>query len=260
YIDYNEEAKNHLQRISEINDELNRLEENKTKFIADKTEERKKELNTDTLSVQEQSRIVAAAEAWAADERKRLLEELKQAYQGAQESNADAWIGMAADAELYGGEINKETKKLATDFIDNIDHLPEDSKKVISDTMGGMKKEMEDQEPSLFRKAANIAGGILNSLRTAFDIHSPSRKMQEITEQLFAGAEKPMQEAARKLPAEMTKVADGVLAEAKRLAEAQAYMRDKLGASGLTMQLSGVYHGLNIAGPINIPAPQTEKT
>ena len=57
----------------------------------------------------------------------------------------------------------------------------------------------------------------------------------------------------------MTKVADGVLAEAKRLAEAQAYMRDKLGASGLTMQLSGVYHGLNIAGPINIPAPQTEK-
>ena len=31
YIDHNEEAKNHLQRISEINDELNRLEENKTK-------------------------------------------------------------------------------------------------------------------------------------------------------------------------------------------------------------------------------------
>lgn len=227
YIDQNEEAKNHLAKISEINDELNSLEDRKTKFIAEKTEQRKKELKSETLNLQEQSKITMGAEAWASDERRRLLEELKQAYQGAQDSNADAWIGMAADAELYGGQIAKDTKELATGFIDNIENLPEDSKKVMADTMNGMSSEMEKKEPSLFRKASNIAGGILNSLRKAFDIRSPSHKMQEITEQLFAGADKPMQEAEKKLPEKMGKVADNVLLEAARMSETELYLANR---------------------------------
>lgn len=224
YIDQNEEAQNHLKKISEINDELNKLEEAKTKFITDKTEQRKKELKTETLTLQEQGKITAEAEAWAADERKRLLEELKQAYNGAQENNADAWIGMAADAELYGGKISDETKALATGFIDNIENLPEDSKKVMTDTMDGMSKKMEEKEPSLFRKASSIAGGILNSLRTAFDIRSPSHKMQEITEQLLAGADKPLQDAEKKLPEKMGKLADNILNEAAKMSEAEMYL------------------------------------
>lgn len=39
-----------------------------------------------------------------------------------------------------------------------------------------MLDEMKNAEPGLFEKAAGIAGGILNRLKSAFDIHSPSRK------------------------------------------------------------------------------------
>jgi hypothetical protein len=62
--------------------------------------------------------------------------------------------------------------------------------------------------------------------------------MQEITEQLFAGADKPMQEAARKLPAEMGKVADGILDEARRMADIQEYFNTRLSASGLRAQVA----------------------
>ena len=234
YIDQNEEAKQHLERIAEITEELNSLETRKSEWLAQKVKERKEQLKTETLSTQEQARLTAAAEAWATDERTRLLEELKDAYNSAQKNNADAWIGMAAHAELYGGRINKETKKLATSFIDNIEHLPKDSKDIMADTMKGMTNEMEKKEPTLFQKASNIANGILNNLRRAFDIRSPSRKMQEIAEQLFAGMDKPMQEAAKKLPAEIDKIANDMLSRAGRLTDPQEYLRDRISASRLS--------------------------
>lgn len=234
YIDQNEEAKQHLERIAEITEELNSLETRKSEWLAQKVKERKEQLKTETLSTQEQARLTAAAEAWATDERTRLLEELKDAYNSAQKNNADAWIGMAAHAELYGGRINDETKELATSFIDNIEHLPKDSKDIMADTMKGMTDEMEKKEPTLFQKASNIANGILNNLRRAFDIRSPSHKMQEIAEQLFAGMDKPMQEAAKKLPAEIDKIANDMLSRAGRLTDPQEYLRDRISASRLS--------------------------
>lgn len=239
YIDQNEEAKQHLERIAEITEELNSLETRKSEWLAQKVKERKEQLKTETLSTQEQARLTAAAEAWATDERTRLLEELKDAYNSAQKNNADAWIGMAAHAELYGGRINDETKELATSFIDNIEHLPKDSKDIMADTMKGMTNEMEKKEPTLFQKASNIANGILNNLRRAFDIRSPSHKMQEIIEQFFAGAEKPIEEASKKLPSKVSKIADDML-KGMDLSDDTQYLRNRLASSGLNTQITGI--------------------
>jgi hypothetical protein len=121
-----------------------------------------------------------------------------------------------------------------------------------------MKDEMENQEPSLFQKAASIAGGILNALKKAFDIRSPSHKMQEITEQLFAGADKPMADAEKKLPAEMARVADGVLSEANRMSEIQSYISGRVSSSGLGAQITGVQKtvsDMQTGSTSTIPAP-----
>lgn len=238
YLEYDEEARSYLEKIAKINNELNQLEIRKTELFKQKVEERKRQLGTETLSVQEESKLQFEAESWAGKERERLLRELSDAYNAAKGKNLDSWLGMVADTELYGGKINKETNELVNSVIDSFDNLPRDAKKTMADTMRGMTKEMEDREPSLFKKAWNIANGILSNLRRAFDIRSPSHKMQEITEQLFAGAEKPMQEAARKLPAEMGKVADGILDEARRMADIQEYFNTRLSASGLRAQVA----------------------
>lgn len=238
YLEYDEEARSYLEKIAKINNELNQLEIRKTELFKQKVEERKRQLGTETLSVQEESKLQFEAESWAGKERERLLRELSDAYNTAKGKNLDSWLGMVADTELYGGKINKETNELVNSVIDSFDNLPRDAKKTMADTMRGMTKEMEDREPSLFKKAWNIANGILSNLRRAFDIRSPSHKMQEITEQLFAGAEKPMQEAARKLPAEMGKVAQSVLDEAKRMTDVQEYFNTRLSASGLRAQVA----------------------
>jgi len=84
--------------------------------------------------------------------------------------------------------------------------------------------------------------------------------MQEITEQLFAGADKPMQEAARKLPAEMGKVADKVLDEARRMADVQQYFNRRLSDSGLRAQTAALAGVTDMSGPLYVPVVEATRT
>lgn len=238
YAEYHTEDMKYFAQISNITRQLEELETRKNEFYIQKIQERKEQLKSETLSLKEQSKIQAETEGWYAKERKRLLEELAGAYKQAEEKNLDSWLGMVMHTELYGGQINEKSKEIATGIIGSFEHLPEDAKKTMSDTMQGMMKEMENKEPSLFQKAKNIASGILNTLKKAFDIRSPSREMQKITEQLFAGMDKPMADAARKLPDKMAKIADKVLAEAEKMSETQRYLHERVDNSGLNTQIS----------------------
>jgi len=62
--------------------------------------------------------------------------------------------------------------------------------------------------------------------------------MKEITEQLFAGADKPIQEAEKKLPEKVGKIANNVLAEASRMTESESYLAQR--ASGLGLRSMAV--------------------
>ena len=90
------------------------------------------------------------------------------------------WLEQVAQTEMYGGKISDETQKMVNFIMDSYDNMPDDTKKVMKRTMEGMLNGMKDEEPSLFAKAKGIADGILNRLRKAFDIHSPSRKTRAI--------------------------------------------------------------------------------
>jgi hypothetical protein len=240
YADYNAEDMKHLQDIADITDQLDSLESRRTDMLKNSIDERKQELHTETLDSKEEMQIGLDVMNWYDGEQKRLLEDLAQAYRDAKDDNLDSWIGMVANTELYGGELNAETQGMAEGILRSLQFLPDEAKKTMADTMKGMQKEMEDKEPSLFKKASVIAGGILNALRKVFDTHSPSKKMQEITEQLFAGADKPMADASKELPQKMSKVADNVLFEAGRMADIQQYISSKVDASGLGAQIVGV--------------------
>lgn len=241
YADINAEDLKYLEQMAEAGERIKQLEKEKTDYIAEQTEKRISDSQDALTQAVNHLTIEWEARRKYGDQIKDAYKELEDAYEQAKDKNLDSWLGMVMHTELYGGEVDKKSRDIAIGIINSFDHLPEDAKKTMRDTMEGMTKEMERKEPSLFKKASQIANGILSSLRKAFDIRSPSRKMQEITEQLFAGADKPMEEASIKLPEKMSKVADNVLSEAARLTEAQAYLNNRVTTSGLAMQVSGMH-------------------
>ena len=121
------------------------------------------------------------SEAWKHYEnQKKIWGEMYKNMSEEQAKELGVWLEQVAQTEMYGGKISDETQKMVNFIMDSYDNMPDDTKKVMKRTMEGMLNGMKDEEPSLFAKAKGIADGILNRLRKAFDIHSPSRKTRAI--------------------------------------------------------------------------------
>lgn len=121
------------------------------------------------------------SEAWKHYEnQKKIWEEMYKNMSEEQAKELGVWLEQVVQTEMYGGKISDETQKMVNFIMDSYDNMPDDTKKVMKRTMEGMLNGMKDEEPSLFAKAKGIADGILNRLRKAFDIHSPSRKTRAI--------------------------------------------------------------------------------
>ena len=111
-------------------------------------------------------------------------------YKNMSDSEADqlgVLMGMAMNTEIYGGQMSNETEKVVNSILESYQEIPEGTKGIMSNAMSPMLEAMQNAEPSLFAKATGIANGILSRLRTAFDIHSPSRKTRKIFNQVMQG-------------------------------------------------------------------------
>ena len=114
----------------------------------------------------------------------------KDLYEGMSESEQQqlgVLIAMATNAELYGGQMSDETSEVVNNILDNYNRLPKGTKEIMGEAMAPILEAMQNAEPSLYAKASGIANGILSRLRTAFDIHSPSRKTRKIFNQVMQG-------------------------------------------------------------------------
>lgn len=117
------------------------------------------------------------------EHQRRLKELWKQMYKDMDESQEEqlgVWLAQVAQTELYGGQIDEETKKTVDSILDSYESMPPKTQEAMKNAMSPMLTEMQNSEPTLFAKASSIASGILSRLKSAFDIHSPSRKTREI--------------------------------------------------------------------------------
>lgn len=128
-----------------------------------------------------------------------------------QEQQLGVWLAMVAQTELYGGEIDEETREMVDNILASYDTMPDDAKETIGETMAGMLNGMKEEEPSLFAKASNIANGILSRLKKAFDIHSPSKKTKEIFEYVMEGAEVGLDKKEKSLYKDIDRIAKEIL-------------------------------------------------
>lgn len=127
------------------------------------------------------------------------------------------WLAQVAQTELYGGEINEETKKMVDGIMESYDSMPKKTKEAMKNAMSPMLTEMENKEPSLFAKATGIANGILSRLKKSFDIHSPSRKTRQIMRFAMQPMEEEMEAGKEKLVNEAGNLADEVNEELENI-------------------------------------------
>lgn len=116
-----------------------------------------------------------------------------------QEKELGTWLALVSQTEMYGGEIDDETKQIVDNIIESYDSMPDETREAMKNAMQPMLEEMKNKEPSLFAKASGIANGILSRLKKSFDIHSPSRKTRSIFQNVMKGAELGLEDEENKL-------------------------------------------------------------
>ena len=181
-----EENNRHNQKIQDI-------ENGNFNWVLGKTKDKRYEMNKHS------------------SEMKKIWKNMCKDMDEAQEKELGTWLAMVAQTELYGGEIDDETKQIVDNIIASYDTMPKETQEAMKNAMEPMLTEMENKEPVLFAKAFNIADGVLSRLKKAFDINSPSRKTKEIFEYVMEGAEVGLNNKQKVLYKDIDKIAKEVL-------------------------------------------------
>ena len=130
---------------------------------------------------------------------KKIWKDIYKDMSDSQTEQLGVWLALQSDAELHGKEISDEAKQMVDAIMENLDSMPRKTRETMKNAMSPMLEEMQKKEPSLFNKATNIANGILSRLKKSFDIHSPSRKMRKLFNQVMQGAEIGLQDEEKSL-------------------------------------------------------------
>lgn len=136
--------------------------------------------NNKLLNTYNKNKAIQAENYRHTDEEKRIWEKMYKNMSKSEAEQLGVWLAMLSNTEMYGGDISKENQKMVDTIMKSYSVMPKGTKDAMKNAMKPMLEEMEKSEPSLFTKAKGIADGILNRLRKAFDIHSPSRKTRAI--------------------------------------------------------------------------------
>lgn len=101
----------------------------------------------------------------------------------------DTWMSLVGNAEIYGGKLGEKSEKINKGVTDAFSDMPDDCKESAREAMQGMIEGMQEKEPDLYEKAANVAGNFISTIRKIFDEHSPSKVMRKIFKYAIEGGE-----------------------------------------------------------------------
>ena len=173
----------YLER-SNINEETRRKIEETNNSIEIENDRHAKELEkiNEAVYLNEKDKFsrIENENYWHQQETKKIWNQMYSDMSEEQQEELGVWLAKLAQTEMYGGDISEENQKMVDTILKSYESMPEDAKEKMNQTMAGMLKGMEDKEPSLFAKASSIANGILSKLKSAFEIHSPSKKTRAI--------------------------------------------------------------------------------
>ena len=182
-------------------------------------EQEEKKHTSNMESIQDNWLLTSSNKASAyISENNRHLSEQKQIWKNMYKNMSDSeakqlgvWLAMVSQTELYGGQIDEETKKLVDNILASYKDMPKGTREAMKNAMTPMLEEMEKKEPSLFSKASSIANGILSRFKKAFDEHSPSKETRKIFKYLMQGAELGLEDERKTLNSEVDRISKEAL-------------------------------------------------
>ena len=127
------------------------------------------------------------------------------------QEQAGTLLTMASNVDVHGGKINKNTDNMVNKVIKTLEKLPPEAKQIMTDTMNGMLKGIEEKEEELYRKAEQVANNVINRLKRALKIHSPSRATREIFQYVMKGNILGLEDNEKTLYDKAQSIADNVV-------------------------------------------------
>ena len=127
------------------------------------------------------------------------------------QEQAGTLLTMASNVDVYGGKINKNTDNMVNKVMKTLDRMPPEAKQIMVDTMNGMLKGIEEKEEELYRKAEQVANNVINRLKRALKIHSPSRATREIFQYVMKGNILGLEDNEKTLYDKAQSIADNVV-------------------------------------------------
>lgn len=210
YMQQNQAEIDNLTRIQEIYEQRQRINE---EFEAKAEEIR----NNETLSVEEKGRSIAWLNKQRMDEEDKLNQELSKLWNDRTAEVSGTMAGMAGTIEFYGGKQSDEAKKASDGIIAAYDNLPKKQREIATNAMQSMIDGLRSKRPDMLNVAFEIFGGFLNKAKEILGIHSPSREMRLIAENLTKTTAETINRTRGKVTDQAAKMADEVLAEARRM-------------------------------------------
>lgn len=139
------------------------------------------------------------------------------------------YLAMAANTELYGGQVTEKEKEFVEQYVRIVEDLPEDMRDVARDSLSGFETEMNNRAPSLLEQAKGIAGGLINTWRSAFDMHSPSKVMAKIALNVWKGFENETAKQAPVMKNQASDVVKGIIDGINKSADNAGKSANELG-------------------------------
>ena len=150
------------------------------------------------------------------DKMKSIWNEMYKNMSEEQANELGTWLGMVAQTELYGGQIDDKTKQMVDNILASYDSMPPKTQEIMKNAMTPLLDEMKKSEPSLYAKASSIANGIISRLKTAFAEHSPSKITRKIMRYAMQPMEEEMKEGQQTLFRQSSQLGEGIV---KRLSD-----------------------------------------
>ena len=105
----------------------------------------------------------------------------------AEGSQLASWLGMVADAQTNGAQLDEETSILIDTLVSTFEDLPKKTKSTVKDTLQPMLDGLKNSAPELYSAAESDGDSVINALENALEVHSPSRATRRIFQNVGEG-------------------------------------------------------------------------
>lgn len=214
YYDRADVLKKSTKTLSQLNEDEStesKTHSDNLKKINDDYYEKLKELNgkkmNESLKMNERDKLLHQKEQAEKEENTRNSKKIAEIRNSQQKTLDDknyqnqlsGFLGLEGLYETYTGKTGKHSNEIVNAYFTPMENMPEDTKEKFSQSMEGAIKGLEEKKNTLYLKAAEISGGVINTFKKMFDEHSPSKVFKKIFAYTLAGGESGLDAEAPKL-------------------------------------------------------------